>query len=152
MRQGKVIAKDVSLYEMFQSKEDSLITYIAQLYEKYTKPKEIIVPLQIEEILSELLEVKVINPKKGNKKKLQAMASKNAEQYFISDGDMAEVRTKSGKIQIKALLSNRVRPDTIHIPQGWEEANVNELTGSEDADPISGFPNLKSLRCGINKL
>jgi anaerobic selenocysteine-containing dehydrogenase len=75
-----------------------------------------------------------------------------ATKYFISDGDMAEVRTKIGKIQIKAHLSNRVLPDTIHIPQGWEEANVNELTGSEEADPISGFPNLKSLRCGINKL
>jgi len=42
--------------------------------------------------------------------------------------------------------------DTIHIPQGWEEANANELTGSESADPVSGFPNLKSLRCRILRL
>jgi anaerobic selenocysteine-containing dehydrogenase len=65
---------------------------------------------------------------------------------------MAEIQTKSGKIQLKAHLTDRIRPDTIHIAQGWEEANANLLTGTEPADPVSGFPNLKSLRCGVRKV
>jgi anaerobic selenocysteine-containing dehydrogenase len=77
---------------------------------------------------------------------------KTANQYGISEGEMAEVRSPYGKIQIKACLTRKMLTDTIHISQGWEEANVNELTGTENADPISGFPNLKSMRCHIQKL
>ena len=75
-----------------------------------------------------------------------------ALQYYISNGDPVEVRSSFGKIQLKACLTDNMRPDTIYIPQGWEEANANELTGDKDVDPISGFPNLKSVRCSIHKL
>ena len=75
-----------------------------------------------------------------------------ANQYGISEGEMAEVRSPFGKIRLKASLTRKMLPDTIHISQGWEEANVNELTGTENADSISGFPNLKSMRCNIQKL
>ena len=75
-----------------------------------------------------------------------------ASKYEISSGEVAEVQTANGKIQLKAHITAGIRHDTINIPQGWEEANANELTGAEDADPISGFPNLKSLRCRIRKI
>lgn len=77
---------------------------------------------------------------------------KTASHYGISEGEMAEVRSPFGKIRLKARITRKMLPDTIHISQGWEEANVNELTGTENADPISGFPNLKSMRCNIQKL
>jgi anaerobic selenocysteine-containing dehydrogenase len=75
-----------------------------------------------------------------------------ANHYGILEGEMAEVRSPLGKIRLKACLTRKMLPETIHISQGWEEANVNELTGTDNADPISGFPNLKSLRCNIQKL
>ncbi|MFZ7112065.1 MAG: molybdopterin-containing oxidoreductase family protein [Desulfatiglandales bacterium] len=74
-----------------------------------------------------------------------------AGQYGLAEGDRAEVRTVHGGIRLKAHLTPKIRPDTIHIPQGWEEAGANALTGGEDSDPISGFPNLKSLRCCVRK-
>jgi len=76
---------------------------------------------------------------------------KTASQYGISEGEMAEVRSPFGKIRLKACLTLKILPDTIQISQGWEEANANELTGTENADPVSGFPNLKSMRCNIQK-
>lgn len=72
--------------------------------------------------------------------------------YGLIDGEMAEVTTRYGKIKLKANLTPKIRQDTIHVPQGWEEANANELTGSEDFDPISGFPNLKAVKCNVQKL
>jgi anaerobic selenocysteine-containing dehydrogenase len=75
-----------------------------------------------------------------------------AAQYGLSEGETAEVHTTHGRIQLKAHITPNIRQDTINIPQGWEEANANELTSEEDADPISGFPNLKSLRCRIRKM
>jgi anaerobic selenocysteine-containing dehydrogenase len=75
-----------------------------------------------------------------------------ARQYGLADGDLAEVETPVGRIRLKAGLTAGIQPDTIHIPQGWEEANANELTGAEAPDPVSGFPNLKSNRCRIRKV
>jgi anaerobic selenocysteine-containing dehydrogenase len=75
-----------------------------------------------------------------------------ALRWGISDGETAEVLTANGNIQLKAHVTERIRPDTIHIPQGWEEANANELSSGERPDPVSGFPNLKSLRCRVQKI
>ena len=72
-----------------------------------------------------------------------------AFQYGLSEGARVEVRTMYGSVRMGARLTERIRPDTIHIPQGWEEANANVLTGMNAADPISGFPNLKSLKCHL---
>jgi anaerobic selenocysteine-containing dehydrogenase len=75
-----------------------------------------------------------------------------ALEYGISDGDTARVQTANGAIQLKAHITEKIRPDTIHIPQGWVEANANELSGGEGQDPVSGFPNLKSLRCRVERI
>jgi anaerobic selenocysteine-containing dehydrogenase len=75
-----------------------------------------------------------------------------AGRYGISDGDVAEIETRYGRIRLPAHFTQSIGPDTIHVPQGWEEANANELTGLEQIDPVSGFPNLKSLRCVIRRL
>lgn len=75
-----------------------------------------------------------------------------AMQCGLSEGDVGEILTATGKIELKAHLTDNIRPDTIHISQGWEEACANELTPSDDTDPISGFPNLKSLKCFIRKI
>jgi anaerobic selenocysteine-containing dehydrogenase len=77
---------------------------------------------------------------------------KTANHYGILEGEMAEIRSPFGKIQVKAHLTRKIMQGTIHISQGWEEVNCNELTGAENADPVSGFPNLKSMRCNIQKL
>ena len=75
-----------------------------------------------------------------------------AQHCGLMDGEIAEVITRYGRIKLKSHVTPRIRPGTIHVHQGWEEANANVLTGPEDRDPISGFPNLKSLKCNIQKL
>ena len=74
-----------------------------------------------------------------------------ARHFGLAHGEMAVAKTRYGKIKIKVYTTQTIRPDTVHVPQGREEANANKLTGSEDFDPISGFPNLKSERCKIQK-
>ncbi|MBU0736348.1 MAG: molybdopterin oxidoreductase, partial [Proteobacteria bacterium] len=72
-----------------------------------------------------------------------------AREYGLTDGRMGEIRTRTGSIRLKTHVTNSIRPDTLHLSQGWETANANDLTGHELPDPISGFPNLKSLRCSV---
>jgi anaerobic selenocysteine-containing dehydrogenase len=67
----------------------------------------------------------------------------------LSQGGRAELSTKFGSVRVKVRLTERIRRDTIHIAQGWEEANANALTSMSGADTISGFPNLKSVPCRL---
>ena len=69
----------------------------------------------------------------------------------VSDSDRVEVTTEIGTIRINARLCETIRPGTLHMAQGWESSNANRLTSVKHSDPISGFPNLKSLRCRIRK-
>jgi anaerobic selenocysteine-containing dehydrogenase len=75
-----------------------------------------------------------------------------ALKYGIADGEMVVVETAKGRIKIKVKYSEDIRPDTVSIPHGWAQANVNILTDIEMRDPISGYPELKALRCRIKKL
>ena len=47
-------------------------------------------------------------------------------------------------LSIKRLVLN---PGAMRTPH-WH-ANANELTGQNELDPISGFPNLKSVPCRV---
>jgi anaerobic selenocysteine-containing dehydrogenase len=77
---------------------------------------------------------------------------KTAADFGLSEEDMVEVITSQGGLSVKAHLTDRIRPDTVHLPQGWEEANANELTGLDQRDPVSGFPNLKAIECSLRKV
>jgi excinuclease ABC subunit C len=81
VRQGKLIERDVSLFPIYNEPEEEILTFLGQFYTKanHFKPKEILISNSIdEEILEELLEVKVIKPQRGQKKDLVKLAEKNA--------------------------------------------------------------------------
>ena len=69
----------------------------------------------------------------------------------IKNGDFAALSTKYGKIRVRANVNDDLRRDCLRMTHGWEEANVNELTGLEYLDPISGFPWLRALPARVEK-
>lgn len=75
-----------------------------------------------------------------------------ATQYGVADGETIVVETKKGRIKIKVKVTEDIMPGVVSIPHGWEQANVNFLTDLDARDPISGYPELKALRCRIKKL
>ena len=52
----------------------------------------------------------------------------DAEQVGISAGDWIRVRSRRGKIEVKALLTERSPPGLVFIPFHFAEAAANELT------------------------
>ncbi|OGP53784.1 MAG: molybdopterin oxidoreductase [Deltaproteobacteria bacterium RBG_13_52_11] len=77
------------------------------------------------------------------------MHSSNAREIGVEDGDMVTVETRIGSIQIRAEVTEDILPRVVHIPHGWKEANVNLLTDSRPADPVTGFPGFKAMLCRI---
>lgn len=74
-----------------------------------------------------------------------------AKAHGLSDGDLAVVETPKGQLKIKVKVAPELSPDVVLISHGWDEANVNLLTGLDPKDPVTGYPHLKALRCRIKK-
>jgi len=82
VRQGKLIERDVSMFPLHDEPEEEMLTFLGQFYDQphHIKPKEILLQDSLDaELVKEFLQVKVIQPKKGQKKDLVQLAIKNAE-------------------------------------------------------------------------
>lgn len=135
IRQGKLIERDVSMFPMYQDPDEELLTFLGQFYAKanHFKPKEVILPVDIDgELAEQLLEVTVVQPKRGKKKELVDLASKNAaialqEKFYLIERD--EERT------IKAVenLGKMLGIPTPHRIEAFDNSNIH------GTDPVSAM-------------
>ena len=81
VRGSKLIGKHSKIFPLIDDVENSLTSYITKFYDKdIIKPKEILIPNNLDnELISEYLNIKVLSPIKGNKKKIVDMACDNAK-------------------------------------------------------------------------
>ncbi|MGD9209998.1 MAG: molybdopterin-dependent oxidoreductase [Desulfobacteraceae bacterium] len=85
---------------------------------------------------------------------------KDANARRISEGDVVTIKTKRGKVTMRAHVTDKLMPGFVYAPVGgggplgtaeWQQANVNHLVDHTQYDPISGFPVYKTLLCQIKK-
>ncbi|MCC9089112.1 excinuclease ABC subunit UvrC [Bacillus pumilus] len=135
IRQGKLIERDVSLFPMYQDPEEEFLTFLGQFYEKnnHFLPKEILVPDSVDqEMIEQLLETNVHQPKKGKKKDLLLLAHQNAkialkEKFSLIERD--EERTIGAVKQLGDALN-------IYMPYRIEAFDNSNIQG---ADPVSAM-------------
>lgn len=79
----------------------------------------------------------------------------------IQTGDDVFVISPRGKVRYIARVTENIVPGVIEANMGggspiahqlWRKCNVNELTDSDNRDPISGFPVYKALLCDVLKI
>ncbi|MGD0657190.1 MAG: IscS subfamily cysteine desulfurase [Syntrophorhabdales bacterium] len=87
--------------------------------------------------------------------------SEDARFRGIEDGDKVSITTPRGSVSMRAIVTDDIGRGFIEAnhaggspvgPKAWQESNVNELTDLAQYDPISGFPNYKSLLCNVRKV
>ncbi|MBW1999025.1 MAG: molybdopterin-dependent oxidoreductase [Deltaproteobacteria bacterium] len=77
----------------------------------------------------------------------------DAGKYGVMDGDLVEVESPRGTIQVKARVTEDIMEGVVHIYHGWPgQSNVNRLTPDKPLDPISGSPSLNSFLCRVKSL
>ncbi|MFP7199894.1 excinuclease ABC subunit UvrC [Lysinibacillus halotolerans] len=82
VRQGKLIERDASIFPIYREPEEEFQTFIGRFYDipEHIKPKEIFIPTNVEKsLLENYLQMKVVTPKRGSKKELVDLATKNAQ-------------------------------------------------------------------------
>ncbi len=109
---------------------------------------------------AEYVHTKLVNLSTGGRNypvPLVRMNEADAKPRAIEQGDLVEVESARGRIQLKAQVTPDVSPGLVSIDFGWgnptdNKASMNLLTSDEVWDPVSGAYPTRLLRCDIKKL
>lgn len=135
IRQGKLIERDVSLFPAYDEPEEELLTYLGRFYEmeSHFKPKEIVLPDSADANIAEkLLNVKIIQPKRGPKKDLLKLANKNAILALQEKFSLIE-RDEERSIKAVENLGSQLGIYTPHRIEAFDNSNI------QGTNPVSAL-------------
>lgn len=135
VRQGKLIERDVSIFPFYNEAQEDFLTYIGRFYQEneHFIPKEILIPDDIDqESVQALLATKILQPKRGEKKKLVELASKNARVALTEKFDLIQ-RKQERTIGAVDRLGNAMG---IPSPTRIEAFDNSNIMGT---DPVSAM-------------
>ncbi|MFQ5998522.1 MAG: molybdopterin-dependent oxidoreductase, partial [Candidatus Bathyarchaeia archaeon] len=76
-----------------------------------------------------------------------------AKNYGVSHGAGAYVKTRLGKIGMKANVTRKTHPRVVHVPHGWSgDANVNRIIDDGVCSPDTGTVPLRGMPCAIENM
>lgn len=135
VRQGKLIERDVSMFPFYNDAEDDFLTYIGQFYQEneHFIPKEILIPDDIDKPSVEaMLATKVLQPQRGDKKKLVKLAGKNAQVALNEKFDLI------GRSEARTIGAVEKLGDAMNIPapiriEAFDNSNIM------GTDPVSAM-------------
>ncbi len=113
IRGSKLIGKHSKIFPLIDDVENSLTSYITKFYDKdIIKPKEILIPNGLDtELIGEYLNIKVLSPVKGNKKKIVDMAINNAKILLNEKFELIK------KDEEKTTLANEELRKVLKLPK-----------------------------------
>lgn len=125
IRSGKLVGQTNKIIPVISDIKDTLETFISSFYSKNNIiPKEVIVPENIDiELLSNLLNTKVINVFKGPKKKLFDLAYENAKISYensIKDIYNNEEKTYNACEELRNIL----KLDKLNVIEAFDNSNL----------------------------
>ncbi len=83
IRNGVIFGRYYQIYDNIYDKDDFLLRYIIEFYDKFELPKEIVVSNDIDsKVLEEYFNIKVLQPQRGDVLKILDMASFNAKMLY----------------------------------------------------------------------
>lgn len=135
VRQGKLIERDVSIFPFYDDASEAFLTFIGQFYQEneHFVPKEVLIPDDIDkESVEALLATKVLQPQRGEKKKLVKLASKNAAVALNEKFDLI-VRKQERTIGAVEKLGNAMN---IPAPIRIEAIDNSNIMGT---NPVSAM-------------
>lgn len=135
IRQGNLIERDASTFPIYDDPEGEFLTFLGQFYDQpsHFKPKEVLLSKEVPaDLVEEYLQVKVLQPVKGQKKEMVELAKKNA-QIAIKEKFALIGRDEERTIQAVEQLGEALN---IHPPLRIEAFDNSNIQGS---DPVSAM-------------
>jgi len=148
IRNGKISARNQSLFEYYSDPFKSIEDYIAQFYEKNVIPKELFVPKDLDTIaLAEFTKAKILKPIKGDKAKLVNLAIINAKEALIQKTEIVK-RELDRTIHSVDNLGNLLKINTPYVIEAFDNSH---LFGTDAVSSMITFVNGKPSRSDYRK-
>ena len=122
-RLGNIIERKVEYFNLYDSPEQILYSYLMQYYSINKLPKEIYIDEVDEDLLSGVVDCKVIIPKRGNHRKILDTVKENASHYL--NNNLAIEELKERKLQVTLNnIAEKLGVSTINSIDAFDNSNI----------------------------
>ncbi len=135
IRQGNLIERNVSMVPLLQDPEDQFYNFIGQFYQlsQNILPKEVHIPVGLDiEMVRSVVDTKVVQPARGPKREMVALAEKNAKIALTTKFDIIE-RDESRTINAIEELGQAMNIQTPIRIEAFDNSNI------QGVDPVSAM-------------
>ncbi len=153
VRSGKLLEREFKLLGLYGDPDDEFISFLTQYYDNHIKPNEVVLPLGLDiEGLTDILDIKIVQPYKGYRKKLIDMCLNNAKNQLELKFEVAQKQyddIERATEQLNELIGKEIHRielfDNSHISGAF---TVGALVVYEDGLPIKKDYRLFKLSTG----
>ena len=122
-RLGNIIERKVEYFNLYDSPEQILYSYLMQYYSINKLPKEIYIDQVDEDLLSDVVACKVIIPKRGNHRKILDTVKENASHYL--NNNLAIEELKERKLQVTLNnIAEKLGLSSINSIDAFDNSNI----------------------------
>ena len=122
-RLGNIIERKVEYFNLYDTPEEILYSYLLQYYALNKLPKEIYIDEVDGNLLSDVVDCKVIIPKRGNHRKILDTVKENATYYL--DNNLAIEELKERKLQVTLNnIAEKLGVKSINSIDAFDNSNI----------------------------
>ena len=122
-RLGNIIERKVEYFNLYDSPDQILYSYLIQYYAMNKLPKEIYIDEVDDNLLSTVVDCKIIIPKRGNHRKILDTVKENASHYL--DNNLAIEELKERKLQVTLNnIAEKLGVKTIDSIDAFDNSNI----------------------------
>ena len=122
-RLGNIIERKVEYFNLYDTPEEILYSYLLQYYSLNKLPKEIYIDDIDENLLSDVVDCKVIIPKRGNHRKILDTVKENATYYL--NNNLAIEELKERKLQVTLNnIAEKLGVNSINSIDAFDNSNI----------------------------
>ena len=122
-RLGNIIERKVEYFNLYDSPDQILYSYLIQYYAMNKLPKEIYIDEVDDNLLSTVVDCKIIIPKRGNHRKILDTVKENASHYL--DNNLAIEELKERKLQVTLNnIAEKLGIKTIDSIDAFDNSNI----------------------------
>lgn len=124
VREGKLLERNMSITPIYEDAGEAFVSYILQYYQNNTLPPVVYVPQGTPtEILQEALNTRVQIAKRGEKKKLTDLVSKNAREAHEQKFKL--VYKKDRELELANIHLSRIFNKTVHTVELFDNSHIS---------------------------
>ena len=122
-RLGNIIERKVEYFNLYDTPEEILYSYLLQYYTLNKLPKEIYIDEVDGNLLSDVVDCKVIIPKRGNHRKILDTVKENATYYL--NNNLAIEELKERKLQVTLNnIAEKLGVNSINSIDAFDNSNI----------------------------